>query len=488
MPRPQRILLTGANGYIGKRLLPVLLAEGYEVVCVVRDQLRFSPPHPGASVEVHEADFLNPEEIARLPLHIDVAFYLIHSMSSAIDAFTEAEARSATHFTEYIANTTARQVIYLGGIDNHSRLSIHLQSRKQVDAILRKGKVPVTTLKAGIIVGSGSASFEIIRDLVEKLPVMVAPRWLNTRCQPIAIHDVLQYLLKVTGNPRCYGHSYDIGGTEILTYKEMLSQYAEVRGLRRFFLVLPFMSPKLSSFWLYFITSTSYKLAVNLVNSMKVDVICGDEGIRRVIPIPTLSYREAIGRAFDRIEQNQVISSWRDALVISSRHRALQRMIRVPHYGTYTDHRTFPLSLEREAVIRNIWAIGGSTGWYYANALWKVRGFFDRLLGGTGLRRGRTHPTELHPGDALDFWRVLVADREQGRLLLYAEMKLPGEAWLEFRLVTFNGAEHLEQIATIRPKGLTGRLYWFAMIPAHALIFPGMGKRIAGIKPGRKTV
>jgi uncharacterized protein YbjT (DUF2867 family) len=480
MKRPVRVLLTGANGYIGKRLLPVLLAEGYEVVCCVRERSRFVAPYPEAKVEVVEADFLSQDSLKNLPVDIDLAYYLIHSMSSAIDAFSETEAASAANFVEYINTTNASQVIYLGGIDNGANLSKHLQSRKNVDQILRAGKVPVTTLKAGIIVGSGSASFEIIRDLVEKLPLMIAPRWLNTRCQPIAIHDVLQYLIKVIAHPQCIGKSYDIGGTEILTYKEMLSQFAEVRQLRRFFFILPVMSPKLSSFWLFFITSTSYKLAVNLVNSMKVDVVCKGDCIRGVIPMPNLSYKEAIQRAFDRIEQNQIVSSWKDALIVSSRHRDLQGLIAVPEFGTYTDHRLFVLETDKSEVLQRIWSIGGSTGWYYGNSLWKLRGFFDRLLGGTGLRRGRTHPTDLHPGDALDFWRVLLADQENGRLLLYAEMKLPGEAWLEFRILNLNGIYHMEQTATIRPKGIMGRLYWFAMMPFHTFIFPGMGKRIAG--------
>lgn len=479
-----KILLTGANGYIGKRLLPVLLEEGHDVVCCVRDKERFNPALNNGQIEIVEVDFLKEEQLENLPTDIDAAYYLIHSMSSSIDDFSPLEELSAKNFNRYLRLSSAKQVIYLGGIDNNPKLSRHLESRKNVESILKDSNVPLTALKAGIVVGSGSASFEIIRDLVEKLPLMITPKWLNTKCQPIAIRNVIQYLTRVLGNPACYYHSFEIGGSEVLTYKEMLLQYAEVRKLRRLIITLPVMTPKLSSYWLYFITSTSYKLAVNLVNSMKVDVVCKENDIRDIIPIQLLTYKESISLAFGVIEQNLIISSWKDALVSSSSRQNLHKFINVPQHGIFNDQKRFRLRVSQQEALSNIWKIGGENGWFYGSFLWKIRGYLDKMVGGIGLRRGRTHPTELNPGDALDFWRVIVANKDEKRLLLYAEMKLPGEAWLEFRIKKNADAEWLEQSATFRPSGLAGRIYWYLLAPFHYFIFKGMGKRIASRKSG----
>ena len=333
-------------------------------------------------------------------------------------------------------------------------------------------------LRAGIIVGSGSASFEIIRDLVEKLPVMVAPRWLNTRCQPIAIRNVVQYLDGVLLNAQCMGKTFDIGGPEILTYQEMLLQFASVRKLKRFIYTIPVMTPRLSSYWLYFVTATSYHLAVNLVNSMKVEVICRENEIRDLIDIRLIDYRDSIELAFARIEQNLVLSSWKDAMVSGQKYVDLGKWIEVPRYGCYQDHQKRELKQDREQVLSNIWHIGGVRGWYYASWLWGIRGFLDKLSGGVGLRRGRTNNETLHSGDALDFWRVIYASKKEQRLLLFAEMKLPGEAWLEFRIRQQQGKNYLSQTATFRPRGLRGRLYWFLLFPFHTLIFKGMCRGI----------
>jgi uncharacterized protein YbjT (DUF2867 family) len=296
-----KILLTGANGYIGKMLLPTLLSNGHQVICCVRDKKRFdSSGYNQAQIKVIEVDFLDGPSLESIPDDIEAAYYLIHSMSASVGDFDRLERLSAENFRDYMNRTQVRQVIYLSGIVNEDKLSKHLSSRRDVEYILAEGKYALTTLRAGIVVGSGSASFEIIRDLVEKLPVMVAPRWLNTRAQPIAIDNVIQFLYGVLGSSKTFDRNYDIGGPEILTYRQMLLQYAEVRKLRRVIWVIPVMTPRLSSYWLYFITSTSYRLAVNLVNSMKVEVICQENNLQELLGVNLLSYKEAVKQANER--------------------------------------------------------------------------------------------------------------------------------------------------------------------------------------------
>ena len=474
-----KILLTGASGYIGKRLLPVLVDQGHEIICCVRDKRRFDIAKAfGKNVSVFEVDFLEEVEILKAPVEFDVAFYLIHSMSSSISNFEDLEAKSAENFVKYVDRTKCRQIIYLSGISNEKKLSKHLMSRRHVEDILHKSKVPVTVLRAGIIVGSGSASFEIIRDLVEKLPLMITPKWLNTRSQPIAIRDVISFLTGVMLNEECVGKTFDIGGPEILTYKEILTGYAKVRKLKRLIITLPVMTPRLSSYWLYFVTSTSYKLAVNLVNSMKVEIICSDNKLRDILGIETTSYEKAVELAFQKIEQNLVLSSWKDSLITSSADKSLNEFVEVPKFGIFTESREIEITGDPDRVLSNVWSIGGERGWYYANFLWKVRGFIDKLAGGVGLRRGRTNTNKISAGDALDFWRVLVSDKENRRLLLHAEMKLPGDAWLEFRIISESGKNILQQTATFRPSGLLGRLYWYFVKPFHFFVFEGMAKNI----------
>ena len=472
-----KILITGANGYIGQRLIPVLLGQGHELVCCVRNRKRFEVENAYAGLQVVEIDFLQQGTAPDLPPDIDVAFYLIHSMSTKGD-FAEKEARSARNFAQLLQATSCRQIVYLSGIVNEKELSDHLSSRFNVETILRSGNIPVTVLRAGIIVGSGSASFEIIRDLVEKLPVMVAPRWLDTRCQPIAIRNVLQFLSGVMLREETFGRDYDIGGPEVLTYKQMLLQFASVRGLRRIVKTVPVMTPRLSSYWLYFITSTSYSLAVNLVDSMKVNVICRPNSLAADLGIELLSYREAVELAFRRIEQNTVLSSWKDAFSSFDTNPRLMEYVEVPKFGCFRDFKKMTVTGREEYVLDRIWRIGGTTGWYYGNFLWQLRGFLDKLSGGVGLRRGRTNPDKIFAGDALDFWRVLAADRDKGRLLLFAEMKLPGEAWLEFKLVRRGNETELHQTATFRPKGVWGRMYWYSVVPLHYFIFNGMIRSI----------
>jgi uncharacterized protein YbjT (DUF2867 family) len=477
-----KILLTGANGYIGKRLLPQLVHEGHEVWCCVREPHRFIVEDALRNkVHIVQVDFLNPADAA-FPQGIDAAYYLIHSMTATKSGFQSLEETSAQNFVKLADAAGVGQIIYLTGLVNSDELSEHLTSRLAVEGILKTAKAPHTFLRAGIIVGSGSASFEIIRDIVEKLPIMIAPKWLNTRCQPIAIRTVLHYLTGVLAEPRAKNQTFDIGGPDILTYKQMLLQFAEVRKLKRWIGIVPIMTPKLSSYWLYFVTSTSYNLAVNLVKSMKIDVVCRDNRIAEIIPTTPITYKEAVQMAFVKIEQNAIISSWKDAINYTGSFDP-QDFLQVPQFGVFTDFKEVEIDLkETTRITQNIFAIGGNRGWYYGNTLWRIRGFLDKLIGGIGLRRGRTSPTELHAGDALDFWRVIVADRGRGRLLLYAEMKLPGEAWLEFNITTKNNKTVLQQTATFRPSGLAGRLYWYSVLPFHFFVFGGMIRGLAGYK------
>ena len=465
----KKILLTGATGYIGKRLLPVLVKKGYHVVCCVRDKNRFSPPEPlRKSIEVVEVDFLDKKTLDNIPDDIDGAYYLMHSMSTSAQ-YEKLEQEAARNFREALDKNKVRHVVYLSGIVNEESLSRHLTSRKAVEAELGRGKYHLTTLRAGIIIGSGSASFEIIRDLVEKLPVMIAPKWLNTRCQPIAIKDVIAFLEKTLFEKKTYDQNFDIGGPDILTYKEMLLEFARVRGLKRRIGIVPVMTPKLSSYWLYFITSTSYRLATSLVSSMKVEVVARNDEINHLLDVTPMDYETSLRRTFSAIETNEVISSWKDSLISGRINQSLSAFINVPVNGCFVDSRVRTVK-DRQRTIDNIWRIGGETGWYYASWLWKIRGFMDKLSGGVGLRRGRTHPNRIDPGDTVDFWRVLYAGKKEGRLLLFAEMKLPGEAWLEFRLED----NKLFQTATFRPKGLLGRMYWYSVVPLHHLIFRGL--------------
>ncbi|MCA4895362.1 MAG: SDR family oxidoreductase [Cytophagales bacterium] len=477
-----KILLTGSTGYIGRRLLPVLVGAGHHVICLVRDQRRFDWDDFSEDflkqVSVIEVDLSDSKSFGLVPTDIDVVYYLVHSMSSSNLDFTKMEAISAQNFVAFINTTTAKQTIYLSGIVNDADLSAHLLSRKNVEDILKSATAPLTVLRAAIIIGSGSASFEIIRDLVEKLPVMVAPKWLKTRCQPIGIRNVIEYLQGVLLKQESFHQTFDIGGTEILTYKQMLYGFAKMRGLKRLIITIPVLTPKLSSLWLVFVTSTTYSLARSLVNSMRNEVICNDRRIQQIVPTKILSYEESLQLAFDKISQKSVISSWKDAISLSTMDKNFLNNVQVPEHGVFTDKRQIEFVRNREEVIENIWRIGGNRGWYFGNWMWRIRGVMDKMIGGVGLRRGRRSETDLKAGDALDFWRVLVADKPNGRLLLYAEMKLPGEAWLEFRVKESDGRKTLFQTATYRPLGLWGRLYWYSVLPFHGLIFPKMAENI----------
>ncbi|MBB65818.1 MAG: epimerase [Waddliaceae bacterium] len=474
-----KILLTGASGYIGRRLLPILIEEGHEVIALVRSANRFTiPEHCQEKTSIVVGDLLDLESLQNIPQDIDAAYYLVHSLTQKHGHLKDMETLSAKNFLKALERTRIKQIVYLGGLVNDSHLSPHLSSRKEVDQVLRSGKIPVTTLRAGIILGSGSASFEIIRDLVEKLPIMIAPRWVEKKCQPIGIADVLRYLVSVLDHPKCMSRAFDIGGPDILSYRDILLRFAKVRGLKRYIIGVPVLTPKLSSYWLHFVTSTNMTLAKSLIESLKNNAVCHEQNILNIFPQKCLQFEEALKRTFAKIEENAIVSSWKDAISSSDLNPDLLEYINVPTYGCFQNIQEIPFSSDPDKVIASLWAIGGDNGWYCMNWAWVLRGFIDQLFMGTGLRRGRTHPNRLHAGDALDFWRVLLADNQHGRLLLYAEMRLPGEAWLEFRIIPKEKGYALQQIATFRPNGLLGRLYWFSVSPFHWFIFHGMASAI----------
>lgn len=476
-----KILLTGANGYIGTRLLPVLLENKHEIVCLVRDKRRFQQDNNWENqVEIITGDLLREDSLQEIPKDIDAAYYLVHSMSNT--DFSDLEKLSAHHFIKALEKTNCKQIIYLTGIVNDENLSIHLKSRLGVEDILKTSHIAHTYLRAAIIIGSGSASFEIIRDLTEKLPIMIAPKWLKTRCQPIAIRDVLAYLHGVLGNSKAFNKTLDIGGPDILTYKQMLLLYAKERHIKRWIFTVPVLTPRLSSYWLNLVTSVNYSIASSLVESMRNEVVCKDEEIKKIVPHECVSYRTALQLAFEKIEQNSIVSSWRDALNRGFLETSFMDQVKVPQNGTLEYKVKLNFKRDKNEVLQNIWAIGGKRGWYYLDWLWNLRGIIDKLAGGVGTRRGRRSDVSLKAGDAVDFWRVILADKKNARLLLYAEMRLPGEAWLEFKIIDRPTGSILSQIATFRPRGLWGRIYWWILWPFHFFIFNGMALNLVNYK------
>ncbi|MEC7840003.1 MAG: SDR family oxidoreductase [Chlamydiota bacterium] len=470
-----KIFLTGATGYIGSRLLIVLAKAGHEIIALTRSKRRiFIPNEYNDQIEIIEGDLLSPETLIEIPEDIDAAYYLVHSMSSKSTGFSELESLSANNFVKALNKTKATQIIYLSGLSRGNHDSEHMSSRHQVEKILANATASLTVLRAGIIVGSGSASFEIMRDLVEKLPIMIAPRWLYSKCQPIGVIDVLYYLSHSLGDQRTFNKTFEIGGPCEMTYKELLLALAEVRKLKRWIIPIPLLTPYLSSLWLFFVTSVDFTICRALINSLKVDAVCLDKTIDEILPHDCLDFKQTVSRAFEKIEQNEVVSSWKDAIVRSSLPPNLTKYIEVPHFGCLSKCYKRSYKSPKSEVLERLWRIGGQNGWYTMDWAWAMRGWFDRAFGGVGLTRGRTHPTRLRNGDVLDFWRVVVANKEEGHLLLYAEMKMPGEAWLEWKISEKEGCTIVEQTATFRPKGLLGRLYWYALSPIHPIIFSKM--------------
>jgi uncharacterized protein YbjT (DUF2867 family) len=468
------ILVTGATGYVGGRLVPRLWQKGYKIRCLVRDASRLKGRWEG--VEIVQGNVLEPESLNDKFIGIETAYYLIHSMGGDGE-FSRTDIVAAENFAFAAEKQGVKRIIYLGGLGSpEENLSKHLSSRLKTGDTLRKFDVPVTEFRAGVIVGSGSLSFEMIRYLTERLIVMITPKWVNTRTQPIAIRDVLRYLMDALKVENTRGEIIEIGGEDILTYKDLMRIYADIRGLKRYFIKVPVLTPKLSSHWIGLVTPLPSRIAKPLVDGLKNELICKSNKARELFNFKTISYNEAVKLALQQNKEGKTETIW-----FSSYSSGTKNKITPVHLtqkeGMIIENRKTVVNASAEATFKAFTSLGGKNGWY-ADILWKFRGYLDLLVGGVGLRRGRRSETELLSGDPLDFWRVEAI--ENNRLLrLRAEMKLPGEAWLQFNVEnTDDNKSTLRQTAFFEPRGLWGLLYWYLVYPLHGLIFGGMIKSL----------
>jgi uncharacterized protein YbjT (DUF2867 family) len=478
------ILVTGATGYVGGRLVPALLEAGYTVRAMARslEKVGCRPWAGHPRVELVQGDVLDLASLKKAASGCRAAYYLVHSMIAQKEKFAQADRRAAKNMVKAASSAGLQRIIYLGGLANSAEASLskHLKSRNEVAAILKNGPIPTTDLRTPMILGSGSASFEILRYLVERLPVMTTPRWVHSLNQPIAIRDVIAYLVGCLAHEETIGKTYDIGGPDILTYRDLLDIYAEEAGLaKRLIIPVPVLTPTLSALWIHLVSPVPKSIALPLTQGLTSDAVCTENRIQSIIPQQLVSCRKAIRLALDRIQQEKVDTCWMDAGRLLEPEWA--------HCGDASWAGGTILNCGYRArfqatandVWRSVSRIGGKTGWYFGNFLWSLRGLIDRLGGGVGLRRGRRHPNEIGVGDALDFWRVLEVEPPH-RLLLVAEMKLPGEALLEFQINTNAENEtELRMLSRFLPKGLLGILYWYALYPFHQWIFHGMLNGIA---------
>ena len=478
MTSTRLVLLTGATGYIGGRLVPRLLEAGYSVRCLARDTARLEGRPWRSQVEVAAGDCLRADTLPAAMSGVDVAFYLVHSMAGGRD-FEQRDVLAARNFAAAARTAGVSRILYVGGLgDPDTDLSEHLRSRQETGRVLRETGVPVTEFRAAVIVGSGSLSFEIIRYLTERLPVMICPRWLYTRAQPIAIRNVLDYLVAALDTPASTGQIIEIGGANVMTYGDMLRGYARARGLRRWLLPVPVLTPRLSSYWLHLVTPVPAAIARPLIQGLRNDVVVRSDTAQRLFPqIQPLDYDTAVRLALANLDSGRVETAWSDA-VASSQGDTVPVSLSTQE-GIIRERRQLRVGASAEAVYSAFTRLGGATGWLCMDWAWRVRGFLDRLVGGVGLRRGRRDPQEARVGDALDFWRVEAV--EPGRLLrLRAEMKVPGRAWLEFHVEPIDALSSLlSQTAFFAPRGLTGLLYWYLLYPIHAIIFSGLAKNLA---------
>ncbi len=482
------ILVLGASGYIGSRLVPRLLDAGYPVRALVRTPAKLTGRAWAAHsrLEIVAGDLFDPSSLAAACEGCHSAFYLVHSMNPEISDFATADRLAAANFSCAAENAGLEQIIYLSGLgEEDGSLSHHLRSREETGAVLRQGQVPVTILRAAMIIGSGSASFEILRYLVERLPVMVTPRWVQTRCQPIAVRNVLTYLVGCLEVPETRGQTYDIGCAEVVDYRQLMRIYAEEAGLpRRLILPVPVLTPRLSSYWIHLVTPVPAALARPLAEGLSTPVLCRDTRIRDLIPQELFDCRQAIRLALARIREQHIESTWYDAGQTPPVEWATPGDPTWAGGAVFVDERNVLLEAPPAQVWHSLSRIGGETGWFYADWLWRLRGLLDKLVGGVGLRRGRRDPQRLAEGDALDFWRVARVE-EAKRLMLVAEMKLPGQAILTFELNEESGATRLCQRAYYLPRGLIGLLYWWLVLPFHHFVFNGMLRGIAQACEGR---
>ncbi|MFF0410545.1 SDR family oxidoreductase [Kitasatospora sp. NPDC004745] len=482
--RPLRCLVTGATGYIGGRLVPELLARGHAVRCLVRDPSRLRDQPWRATVETATGDVTRPDSLAGAFDGIDVAYYLIHSLGTG-PAFEATDRAAARTFGAAAAAAGVRRIVYLGGLvpaHTPDGLSPHLRSRAEVGRILRDSGVPTAELRAAVIIGSGSASFEMLRHLTERLPAMVTPRWVSTRIQPIAVRDVLHYLAGAAHLPPGINRSFDIGGPDVLTYEQMMQRYARTAGLhRRLIVPVPVLTPYLSSHWIGLVTPVPNSIARPLVESLRHEVVCGEHDIARWVPDPEgglTGFDRAVELALRRIKDADVATRWSSASLPGAPSDPLPSDPDWAGGSLYQDVQELTVSVPPAAVWQVIEGIGGDNGWYSFPLAWALRGWLDRAAGGVGLRRGRRDPARLRVGDSLDFWRV--EEIEPGRLLrLRAEMRLPGLAWLELS-VTADGdhGAHYRQRALFHPHGLAGHAYWWSVAPFHTFVFSGMARNI----------
>ena len=472
-----RILVTGASGYIGGRLVPRLLFHRHDVVVLTRDAVRLQGRYPGA--ELVEGDLLRPETLPQAFVGVDVAYYLAHSMREGERDFAQRDREAARAFATAAAAAGVRRIVYLGGLgEDASGLSRHLASRHAVGEELARHGVPVLEFRAAIVIGSGSASFEILRALTERLPIMITPRWVRTRCQPIGISDVIAYLVAALDHPDARG-VVEIGGRDVLTYGEMMLGYARIRGMRRVMIPVPVLTPWLSSHWVGLVTPVPSAIARPLVEGLRNEVIVRDPVPAERFGITAMSYEEATRRATDRTSADALESSWFDSYASGTTGtRTLGRSLVEEREGMIIERRASRIAATPARVFEVVESLGGPRGWLYGNALWRLRGSLDLMLGGVGMRRGRRDPASLRPGDALDFWRVEEIDRPR-RLRLRSEMRLPGEGWLQYEVEPHERGATLRQTAFYAPRGILGLAYWYVLYPIHGLLFRGLTRRIA---------